>query len=89
MIDLTKLDYHTAGYDSQGRAVLTPKALPAEFEKSSPVSRLAYTHAAAREFEAVGAAARNAAMPPKPADWEKLSSIELRAWQLNAQKGSS
>ena len=86
MIDLTKLNYHTAGYDSQGRAVLTPKPAPAGLADASPVSRLAYTHAAAREFEAVGAAARNAAMPPKPEGWEKLSSIELRTWQLNTQR---
>ena len=88
MIDLTKLDYHTAGYDSQGRAVLTPKPAPAEFGSASAVDRLAYAHAAAREFEEVRFAARNAALPPKPEGWEKLSSIELRTWQLNAQRGS-
>ena len=87
MIDLTKLDYHVAARDSSGRPVLLPKAKPLEYAGAGPVGRRAYAHAEAKEFEAVGAAARNAAMPAqKPENWDRASAISKRTWHLEAQR---
>ena len=87
MIDLDKLQYYTAARDHEGRPVLLPKAKPLEYAGAGPVGRRAYAHAEAKEFEAVGAAARGAILPPKPAGWDEASPIAKRAWLLAAQRG--
>ena len=87
MIDLNKLQYYTAARDSSGRPVLLPKPKPPEYAGAAPVGRRAYEHAAAKEFEAVGAAARGAILPPKPTGWDEASPIAKRAWLLAAQRG--
>jgi hypothetical protein len=87
MIDLSKLEYHTASRDAQGKPVLLPKPRPPEYDKANAISRLTYAHAATREAEAVMAAAREAAIPDKPANWAQGSAIDHLTWHFEAKRG--
>ncbi len=85
-IDVTKLEFHRAGYDAQGRPVLAQKPKPPEFEGASTGSRLVFRRAVEREEQEVVAAARHAAMPDRPAGWDRMSATDRRVWWLAAEK---
>jgi hypothetical protein len=80
MIDLSKLEYHTASRDAQGKPVLLPKRKPEGWDKADAISRRTYQHSAAREADAVTAAARDAALPGKPANWDRGLPIDHLTW---------
>ncbi|MDQ6703927.1 MAG: hypothetical protein M3Z96_13000 [Pseudomonadota bacterium] len=88
-IDITKLVYHTAGHDAQGKPVLLPKPKPPEFAAAPPVSRRAYAHAAEKEFDSVRLAAKNAAWPEKPSNWDKGSAADHRQWYHQVERERS
>jgi hypothetical protein len=62
-IDVSNLEFHRAGYDAQGNAVLVAKPLSAEFATANAVSRLTYYRTVEREANEVIDAARHANMP--------------------------
>ena len=87
MIDLSKLEYHTVSRDAHGNPVLLPKPRPPEYDKANAVSQLAYAHAATREAEEVAAAARDAALPARPANWERGNATDHLAWLFQTKRG--
>jgi hypothetical protein len=87
MIDLNELKFHVASRDAQGKPILRPKPKPDGWDKESPISRRSYAHAADKEFKAVAAAARDAALPPKPANWAQGSAIDHLAWFHAVKRG--
>jgi hypothetical protein len=89
MLDITKLNFHTAGRDAAGNPVLVQKAKPAELASASIVSRRSFDLARQREEAAVHQAARAANAPPKPEGWATLSPTSQRAWNLAAQRGEN
>jgi hypothetical protein len=89
MIDITKMDYHVAARDAQGRPVLIQKPLPAEFATANAVSRLSYRRAVAAEEREVIAAARAANAPAKPANWQNFGAAERLTWRRMAEAEGS
>jgi len=81
-IDVSKLEFHRAGYDIHKQPVLVQKPLPAEFATASPVSRLSYRRAVENEEQEVVAAAKYATMPDRPVGYRQMSAASRRAWWL-------